>query len=110
MIEKYSYSVVWSEEDHAFLARVAEFPSLAAHGETLADALNEIQAVVGFAVEDLEDSGEAIPEPLSTRHYSGKFNIRIGSDLHRALVLEAAQQGVSLNQLVTQKLARRHVA
>ena len=31
--EHYLYSVGWSEADEAFVARVAEFPSLAAHGD-----------------------------------------------------------------------------
>ncbi len=42
---------------------------------------------------------------LGSHHYSGRFNVRIGTDLHRALAFEAARQGVSLNQLVARKLA-----
>ncbi len=105
MIQKYSYTVAWSEEDNAYIGRVAEFPLLAAHGDTLEGALREIETVVGYVVEDLKESGEPIPEPFSMRHYSGRFNVRIASDLHRALALEASREGVSLNQLVTQKLA-----
>ena len=56
-------------------------------------------------IEELKESGEPIPEPLSSHHYSGRFNVRIGTDLHRALAFEAARQGVSLNQLVARKLA-----
>ena len=41
--EQYLYSVGWSEKDEAFVARVAEFPSLAAHGETLEEAMREIK-------------------------------------------------------------------
>lgn len=104
-IDKYSYAVTWSEPDDAYIGRVAEFPSLAAHGDTLEGALREIETVVGHVIEDLEASGEPIPEPLSMRHYSGRFNVRIASDLHRALALEASREGVSLNQLVIQKLA-----
>ena len=105
MINKYSYTVGWSQEDDAYIGRVTEFPLLAAHGDTLEGALREIETVVGYVIEDLKESGEPIPEPLSTRHYSGRFNVRIASDLHRALALEATREGVSLNQLVTLKLA-----
>ena len=31
--EHYLYTVGWSEDDEAYVARVAEFPSLAAHGD-----------------------------------------------------------------------------
>lgn len=33
MVEHYLYMAVWSEDDEAYVARVAELPSLAAHGE-----------------------------------------------------------------------------
>ena len=101
----YIYSVVWSEEDHAYIGRVLEFPSLAAHGSTQAKALSEIRSVVQHAFEDLQDSGEAVPEPLNKRRYSGTLNVRLPKYLHRQLAIEAAEQGVSLNQLISTKLA-----
>lgn len=101
----YIYSVVWSEEDDAFIGRVLEFPSLAAHGSTQAKALGEIQSVVEHACEDLQDSGEALPEPLNKRRYSGTLNVRLPKYLHRQLAIEAAEEGVSLNQLISTKLA-----
>jgi predicted HicB family RNase H-like nuclease len=38
------------------------------------------------------------------KEYSGRFNVRIDRRIHRALTVEAAQAGVSLNALVAQKL------
>jgi predicted HicB family RNase H-like nuclease len=101
----YVYSVVWSEEDEAYIGRVLEFPSLAAHGSTQAKALSEIRSVVQHAFEDLQDSGEQVPEPLNRRRYSGKLNIRLPKYLHRQLAIEAAEEGISLNQLISTKLA-----
>lgn len=63
--EDYSYSVTWSEEDDAFIGRVVEFPSLAAHGDSQEEALREIHTVVEFVLEDLTSEGELIPAPLS---------------------------------------------
>lgn len=103
--EDYLYSVVWSDDDEAFIGRVLEFPSLAAHGNTPEKALREIRAVVGYALSDLEDSGEAIPEPLRKRSFSGRLNLRMPKQLHRQLVVEAEQEGVSLNQWINAKLA-----
>ncbi len=59
----YHYRVSWCEEDQAFVGRVDEFPSLSAHGESLAQALEEIVAVVQMAIEDLKESGEEVPRP-----------------------------------------------
>lgn len=103
--EEYSYRVIWSQEDQAFIARVDEFPSLAAHGENREEALREITVAVEGVLEDLEETGEAIPEPYSKRQYSGTLNLRLPKHLHRQLAIEAEQQGVSLNQLIVSKVA-----
>lgn len=100
----YLYSVGWSEEDEAYIARVAEFPSLAAHGDTQEAALREIKKVVSAVLKDLAAAKEPIPEPFGKRSFSGRVNLRMPEYLHRQLVIEAAQQGVSLNQLINLKL------
>lgn len=38
------------------------------------------------------------------RPYSGKLNVRLGSDLHRRAALTAAESGVSLNNWIVQAL------
>ena len=104
--KQYSYSVVWSEADGVFIGRVAEFPSLAAHGKTQEKALSEIRSVVEFVLCDLNESGEPLPEPIGKRNYSGRLNVRLSKDLHRRLALESSTQGVSLNNWINTKLAR----
>jgi len=103
--EDYLYSVVWSDEDEVFIGRVLEFPSLAAHGDTPENALREIRAVVEYALEDLEKEGEDVPEPMRKRSFSGRLNLRMPKQLHRQLVVEAQQEGISLNQWINTKLA-----
>jgi predicted RNase H-like HicB family nuclease len=103
-IEQYLYSVGWSEEDEAFVARVAEFSSLAAHGETQEDAMREIKNVVGFVLQDLQENDEPIPEPFGKRSFSGRLVLRMPEYMHRQLALEALEQGISLNQLLNLKL------
>ncbi len=104
--EQYSYNVAWSEADEAFIGRVAEFPSLAAHGGTQEKALREIRTVVGYVLEDLADVGAPIPVPLGKRNFSGKLNLRMPKELHCRLALESEMQGVSLNALINSKLER----
>lgn len=106
LADLYSYRVDWSEEDDSFVARVTEWPSLMAHGESRAEALNEIVNAVSFAIEDCQDNGDAFPPPFRTREFSGRFNVRLPQSLHRELVTRAAEEGVSLNQLVTTALAK----
>lgn len=103
--EDYLYSVMWSSDDKAFIGRVLEFASLAAHGNTQEKALREIRSVVRDALEDLAKSRELAPEPISKRSFSGTLNLRMPKHLHRQLAIEAAQEGVSLNHWINTKLA-----
>ena len=103
--EEYSYSVTWSQEDKAFIGRVNEFPSLAAHGGTQEKTLREIRTVVAYVLEDLAAEDADIPVPFGKREYSGRLNLRMPKELHRRLAAESTEQGVSLNTLINTKLA-----
>jgi len=105
--EKYTYRVIWSEVDKEHVGLCAEFPSLSWLAEDQGEALNGIVKVVRDVLKDLAKSGEVPPEPLSRREFKGKLAVRVPPELHRELVMEAAEQGVSLNRLISQKLARR---
>ncbi|PIS92432.1 type II toxin-antitoxin system HicB family antitoxin [Cutibacterium acnes] len=102
---RYSFRVTWSPEDTEFIATCVEFPSLSWLAGTPEEALTGLRIVVDEVVDDMRANDEPVPEPLFTRHYSGKFQLRLGEDLHRRLVTEAAEQHLSLNQYVTRKLA-----
>jgi predicted HicB family RNase H-like nuclease len=60
---------------------------------------------VAGIISDMTASGEAVPVPLAEKHYSGEFRVRIPPDVHRALAIQAAEQGISLNRLASAKLA-----
>lgn len=104
-INKYTYQISWSEEDQEYVATVAEFPSLSWLDADRRQAERGLLDLVTEVVEDMEASGEAVPEPLGSRNYSGKFNVRTSPSLHRRLVIAAKTEGISLNALVNQKLA-----
>ena len=102
----YSYRVIYSAEDGEFVGLCPEFPSLSWLAGSHQAALKGIRRVVAGVIEDLQASGEAVPEPFSTRRFSGKFQVRIPSEEHRRLAREAAEQGISLNRLISTRLAR----
>ncbi|SON60693.1 hypothetical protein MSIMFI_02193 [Mycobacterium simulans] len=58
---------------------------------------------------DLRGTGEEPPTPLTERNYSGTIVIRTSRALHARLAIEAAEQRVSMNQLVVQKLSGRQL-
>ncbi len=104
--DRYTYRVTWSEEDEEYVGLCVEYPSLSWLAPTPQAALEGIRQVVADVVADMEANGEAVPEPIALRHYSGKFTVRIPPDLHRRLALEAAEAGVSLNRLASAKLSQ----
>ena len=103
-IDRYTYRVTWSEEDHEYVGLCVEFPSLSWLEKSQEKALLGIRKLVAATVADLRRSKESVPEPLSTRQFSGKFVVRVPPDVHRMLVIKAAESGVSLNRLISSKL------
>jgi predicted HicB family RNase H-like nuclease len=103
--DRYTYRVTWSEEDEEYVGLCAEFPSLSWLSPTPEAALQGIRQVVADVVADLMENEEPVPEPLVTRRYSGRFMVRIPPAVHRDLVLEAAEENLSLNRLVSAKLS-----
>jgi predicted HicB family RNase H-like nuclease len=104
-IDHYTYRVTWSPEDGEHVGLCTEFPSLSWLAPTPEAALLGIRQVVNEVVADMQASGEPIPKPLAEKHYSGEFRVRIPPEVHRALAMQAAEQGVSLNRLASAKLA-----
>jgi predicted HicB family RNase H-like nuclease len=104
-VDRYTYRVTWSEEDNEYVGLCAEFPSLSWLDETPEEALKGIRSLVRKVVGDLKRSDEPVPEPISTRAYSGKFMVRVPPEVHRILAIQAAESGVSLNRLVSSKLS-----
>ena len=106
-VKKYTYRIIWSEEDQEFVGLCAEFPSLSWLATGPDDALKGIRSLVNDCIEDMVVSGEDIPTPISTRQYSGKFIVRVPPEVHRNLVLEATEAGVSLNRIISARLANQ---
>jgi predicted HicB family RNase H-like nuclease len=103
--DHYTYRVLWSPEDGEFVGQCSEFPSLSHLAPDHVEALVGIRALVSDVVADMRRNGEPVPEPFADRTWSGRFMVRIPSDLHRRLAIEAAEDGISLNRLVSNKLA-----
>lgn len=105
--EKYTYRVMWSEEDQEYIGLCTEFPALSWLATSQGDALSGITKLVADVLKDLIKRKELVPEPLSLREFKGKIALRVPPEQHRELAMEAAEQGVSLNRLISKKLGAR---
>ena len=106
MSDHYTYRIMWSAEDGEHVGLCAEFPSLSWLAAVPREALSGIKHLVADCVDDMRANGEPVPEPMADRAYSGKFMVRVPPETHRALAIRAAEQGVSMNRLVSARLAR----
>ena len=102
--EKYTYRVIWSEDDQEYVGLVAEFPSLSWLEPTQVDALRGITKLVGEVLADMAKVRKIPPLPLSLQEFKGRIALRVPPQQHRALAMEAAEQGVSVNRLISLKL------
>jgi predicted HicB family RNase H-like nuclease len=105
--DRYTYRITWSEEDQEYAGLCVEFPSLSWLDKNPEAALAGIRNMVTEAVEDMKANQETPPEPITSRRFSGKFMVRIPPELHRRLVMEAQEEGISLNRLASDKLSRQ---
>ena len=93
------------EDQNEWLAHFGELSNVSAYGDTPEEALQELSIAWEAMKASYLEHGEPIPVAPSQKNYSGQFNVRIDKRIHRALAIEAARAGVSLNALVAQKLA-----
>ena len=102
--DHYTYRLAWSAKDSEFIATVVEFPSLSWVADTREHALAGLTSVVEEVLRDMLAEGEEIPAPWDERTFSGKFNLRLGPDLHKKIALEAAERNESMNTYVIKQL------
>lgn len=108
----YPAHVFWSAEDEGFIASAADLPGCSAFGTTQEEAVRELQDAISAWIEAARAAGNPVPSPSAPgpkSAYSGKFLVRMPSDLHAELAATAEAQGTSLNQYVVYLLAKRQV-
>ena len=101
----YSYRVEWSEEDKLHISRCLEFPSLAAHSNTVEGALIEIVRVVEEAINWMREDNEEIHEPFGLKKYKGNLTLRVPAEVHRNLAIKSAEEGVPDNKYILSKIS-----
>lgn len=98
---------VVEEDDGAWVASIPDLPGCASFGDTVSQAVENVQKVKGLWIQGQYKTNADIPEPTNEDDFSGKFVLRIPKVLHRSLAHEAGKQGVSLNHYASYLLAQR---
>jgi HicB-like protein involved in pilus formation len=107
-VNHYTYRVGWSPHHGEYSGSCVEMPFLRREAPTAQEATAAIEAAVDEHVAAMQGcGGDTPPMPIADRSYSGTIVVRTSSELHRRLALEAAEERVSMNQWVVQKLSGR---
>ena len=101
--DKYLKLVRWSEENRCYVGSVPGWIGDCCHGDDEAEVYQELCGIVDEWVETYRKDRRPLPPPTN-RDYSGRFVLRAGPELHRALAVRALSDGESLNTFVTRSL------
>jgi predicted HicB family RNase H-like nuclease len=98
----YTGSVHYSDDDRVFYGKVEYIRSLLSYeGTDVASLRTAFEEAVDDYLELCKKEGRVPEQP-----FSGSFNVRTGTDLHRHAVLLAKERGTTLNRVVSDALTR----
>ena len=93
-------------EDGGWLASILELPGCRTDGRTPNEAMENLdEALAGYLLTLLNDDLE-IPVPVKERELSGRLMLRIPPTLHTLASMRAEVEGVSLNRVLSDAIAR----
>ncbi len=103
--DKYLKIVEWSDEDECYVGSVPGWVGKCCHGDDEMKVYQKVCEIVDEWIEIYNKDKRPLPPPTN-KNYSGKFVLRTGSDLHKALAVRALNEGESLNKFVTKALQK----
>lgn len=106
--DHYLKIVEWSEEDQCYVGSIPGWIGKCCHGDNEEEVYRQLCQILDEWIEIYEDGNIPLPKSISGKKFSGKFQLRMDSDLHKALAIKAMQANESLNSLCG-KILRKSV-
>lgn len=69
-MSKYEVILYWSDEDSAYIAEVPELAGCMADGESMAEALHNVETIIAEWIETAKELGREIPTPKGRLKYA----------------------------------------
>jgi predicted HicB family RNase H-like nuclease len=95
--DHYLKIVEWSEEDQCYIGSIPGWIGRCCHGDNEEDVYRQLCQILDEWIEIYKNDKIPLPVSISGKKYSGKFQLRVDSDLHKALAIRALQANESLN-------------
>lgn len=87
-----------------FRARVTEIRNIYVEETTVKKAYDQALEEIRIFKEHYDKQNLEFPKPLVAQDFSGDLRVRLGSELHKQIAMEAVKEGVSLNKYIISKL------
>lgn len=95
------------ESEGGYSVEIFEFPGCVSQGETLGDALANLEQAAANWIDAMIKVGNSIPSPEAENTYNGKVLLRLPRSIHSRAVRMAQRDGVSLNSFLLTAIAVR---
>ena len=95
--DRYLKIVEWSDEDQCYVGSIPGWIGKCCHGDKEEEVYHQLCQILEEWIEIYEEDKIPLPSNITAKKYSGKFQLRIDSDLHKALAVRAMQANESLN-------------
>lgn len=95
--DRYLKIIEWSEEDGCYIGRCPGLMIGGVHGSNEIEVYKELCEVVEEWLQIHAEEKIPLPAFTASKEYSGKFMLRVPSDLHQRLAIKAMLEGDSLN-------------
>ncbi len=89
--------VEWSEEDQCYVGSIPGWIGKCCHGDDEEKVYHELCQILEEWIDIYEEDHIPLPSSITSKKFSGKFQLRIDSELHKALTIRAMQANESLN-------------
>ena len=94
----YRVEIVPDTDEGGFVASYPELPGCISVGETVEEAVANVNDAKKEWLTAAIESGVEIAEPDALVEYSGQFKLRLPKSLHRSLAEHSKKEGISMNQ------------
>lgn len=103
---QYTFTLSQYHPGDPWTSTVLEFPGVISEGADPNEAIEMAREALGLMIELRLEEGRDVPEPLETREFSGRLQLRLNPELHRLATTRAAHENVSLNRWLAASIAR----
>ena len=107
--KEYPYKIekLSKEDGGGYFITYPDLPGCISDGETIEEVLSMGEDARISWIETAIELGRDIPEPYSYMdNYKGRITVRVPKSMHKELVEEAKEEGISLNQYLIYLLGK----